>query len=166
MKDAVPYAHCIDKKGHVRTLASVCALSQIQSNMNSYLNDEIINMFSDWLYAMFPGGFVYVPPVISKYSSLAAQIFPKVLNGGIPEVTQADRKAANQYMNNTKEALRGWLLGKGDTGMTKPFIFFPINFNNNHWVLAVAVNPFGRNVMAPQRKGLFYLDPLHQQAQI
>ena len=56
--------------------------------MNSYLNDEMMNMFAGWLYATFPGGFVYVPPVISKYSSMAAQLLPKVLNNGV--ATTAD----------------------------------------------------------------------------
>ena len=44
--------------------------------------------------------------------------------------------------------------------MNRPFVFVPINVNNNHWVLAVAVNPFGGNVLEPQRKGFFWLDPL------
>ena len=119
----------------------------------------MLNLFAGWLYATFPGGFVYVPPAISKYGSMAAEILPKILSSGFSEANVEDKKAANQYINNTK-ALRGWLLGKGKSGMTKPFIFFPININNNHWVLAVAVNPFGGDIIEPQRKGFFYLDPL------
>ena len=119
MNDAVPYAHCIDKQGNVKTLSSICSLSRIHSNMNSYLNDEMMNMFAGWLYATFPGGFVYVPPAISRYSSLAAKLFPKVLNG---EVT-GDQNTAAQYVKDTR-ALRGWLLGKGEIGMKRPFVFF------------------------------------------